>query len=153
LPSAKTKHTARSKDPNRKKKLQNKNPINQKNKSKKGKKRKYTPPRSKNKINETEAIIMKLKIEYIRNPHTISQLAKKIYWDEDYFIEILGKLGFSDINVNSKIKLEHLKPLAEQIFDRRREIIAWETEIVSPKIQKTKPNYYRFMYNSPGSKR
>lgn len=153
LPSAPINHDKKSKSADRKKKLQSKNRDSQKNKSKKDRKRKYTPPRSKNKISETDAILMKLKIEYVRTPHTISQLTKKLYWDEDYFIEALEKLGFSNVSTNSKIKLEHLKPLAEQIFDRRREIIAWETEIVSPKIQKTKPNYFKLIYNSPGSKR
>lgn len=116
------------------------------------KKRKYVVPASKNKINEDEAILLKLRIEYIRKPHTMSKLASVLKFNEASLIEVITSCGFENINGSTIVKLEHITQIAEQIFDRRKEILEFESEIVS-KTQKTNPNYFRLIYNSPGSKR
>jgi hypothetical protein len=115
-------------------------------------KKKYVVPASKNKINENDAILLKLRIEYIRKPHSISMLANVLQFNEASLIDVITSCGFENINSSTIVKMEHITPLAEQIFDRRKEILAFESEIVS-KNPKTKPNYFRLIYNSPGSKR
>ncbi len=115
-------------------------------------KKKYVVPASKNKINEEDAILLKLRIEYVRKPHTMSMLADVLQFNEASLIEVITSCGFENINSNTIVKMEHITPLAEQIFDRRKEILEFESEIIS-KTPKTKPNYFRLIYNSPGSKR
>lgn len=115
-------------------------------------KKKYVVPASKNKINENDAILLKLRIEYIRKPHSISMLANVLQFNEASLIEVITSCGFENINSSTIVKMEHITPLAEQIFDRRKEILEFESEIIS-KTPKTKPNYFRLIYNSPGSKR
>jgi hypothetical protein len=96
---------------------------------------------------------MKLRIEYIRKNYTVSQLASELFFKESSLIEAIESWGFDNISSSTLLTMDHIKPLADQIFDRRNEIIQWESEIVSPKLPKTKPNYYKLIYNSPGSKR
>lgn len=122
------------------------------NQKSKKEKKKYVGRSNKNRINEDEAILLKLRIEYIRKPHTISKLASVLQFDETSLIEVISSCGFENINRGTIVKMEHITPLAEQIFDRRNEIIQYESEIVT-KTPKTKNNYYRLIYNSPGSKR
>lgn len=115
-------------------------------------KKKYIVPASKNKINENDAILLKLRIEYIRNPHTVSELAAVLKYRPSKLIELIKNCGFEEINSNTVVKMEHIIPLAEQIYDQRKKILDFETEIIS-KTTKTKPNFFRVIYNSPGSKR
>jgi hypothetical protein len=116
-------------------------------------KQKYVPPKSKNRIDYNNAILLKLRIEYIRVPHSISVFAHKLYFDLDVLIEAFSQIEGSQLKGDSIIKIEYLKPYCGQIYDRMSEIIEWESEIVSPNLQKTKPNYFKVIYNSPGSKR
>ena len=116
-------------------------------------KKKYVVPESKNRFNEEDGILMKLRIEYIREKYTVSLLASKLYFKESSLIEAIESWGFQNIKGSTVLTMDHIKPLAHQIYDRRNEILQWESEIVSPKLPKTKPNYFKLIYNSPGSKR
>lgn len=147
--SPKSKPTSKSKTEKQVSQKKKKPIVAQKTKKEK---KKYVVPASKNKINEDEAILLKLRIEYIRKPHTMSKLASVLQFDETSLIEVITSCGFENINGSTIVKMEHITPLAEQIFDRRNEIIQSESEIVT-KPPKTKPNYFRLIYNSPGSKR
>ena len=100
-----------------------------------------------------ESYILRIKTDYIRKPHTIKQFTEKMYWDLSAFIEWLNERGFDEVNAFTPVKLEYLEPITEKIIDRRKEIIKWETEIVTKNLTKTKPNFFKLIYNSTGSKR
>lgn len=115
-------------------------------------KSKYVVPQSKNRISEEGAILIKLKIEYVRKPYTIFSFAEELQFQKESLLEVIRNCGFKDVNYDTRITMDHITPIAEQVFDRRNELIAHDTEIVS-KQPKTKPNYFKLIYNSPGSKR
>jgi hypothetical protein len=121
------------------------------NKEEKGtRKRTY---RTKENKSIEESYILRIKKEYIRKPHTIKLFTEKMYWDLSTFIEWLNERVFDDVNAFTTVKLEYLEPIIEKIIDRRKEIIKWETEIVTKNSTKTKPNFFKLIYNSTGSKR
>lgn len=113
---------------------------------------KYVVPKSKNRISEDDAILMKLRIEYVRKPFTIFSLADELEFQKESLLEVIRSCGFKDANYDTRITIDHITPIAEQIFDRRNELIAFNSEIIT-KQPKTKPNYFKLIYNSPGSKR
>jgi hypothetical protein len=113
---------------------------------------KYVVPQSKNRISEQDAILIKLKIEYVRKPFTILSFAEELQFQKESLLEVIRSCGFEDVNYDARITMDYITPIAEQVFDRRNELIAYNTEIVS-KQPKTKPNYFKLIYNSPGSKR
>lgn len=100
-----------------------------------------------------ESNILRIKTDYIRKPHTVKMFVEKMYWDLPGFIDWLNQRGFKEVSAFSMVKLDYLEPIIEKILDRRREIIKWETEIVTRNITKTKPNFFKLIYNSTGSKR
>lgn len=131
-----------------KKKSSNPKPIPRLKKQKS----KYVVPKSKNRISEDDAILMKLRIEYVRKPYTILSFAEELEFQKESLLDVIRSSGFEDVNYDTRIIMGHLIPIAEQVFDRRNELIAFNSEIVS-KQPKTKPNYFKLIYNSPGSKR
>ena len=120
--------------------------------TKKEKKEKYIVPPSKNKLTAKEAILLKLKIEYVRKKYTILSFAEELQFDKESLLEVIKSCGFKDLNYQSLITIDHIAPISEQVFDKRNKIMAYESEVVS-KNPKTKPNYFKLIYNSPGSKR
>ncbi len=120
--------------------------------SKKKIKPKYVVPPSKNRISPEEAILLRQKRMYVNTPHSLSQFAEILQFELESLIDVLHSCGFENLDGNKLITIDHIIPISEQVFDQHNKIISFETEVVS-KTPKTKPNYFKLIYNSPGSKR
>jgi hypothetical protein len=111
------------------------------------------PYKNKDNMSVEKSNILRLKTDYIRKPHTIIEFTDKLLWDENYFIDWLIDRGFKGIQPSSILKIEYIESLAEEIIQRRKKVVKWETEIVTKNRSKTKPNYFKLIYNSIGSRR
>lgn len=106
---------------------------------------------SKNRMNDFDAMFLKIRREFINTPHTIAEVAGKVFALRDFLTE-LKKIGFSNVNYNTVVEKEHLLPFTERIYFNRYAGVE-KTGNKQYHARKTLPNYFKVIYNSPGSKR